>query len=312
MPDQAIFIHYATISGLFVLPALATAIGQGLTAKQALRAISAQPAAAADISRNFVLGSALNETATILNGIMVLLLLIKTYPVTMNSALGQLGIFCALGIPSICIGILSILPHQAAITATARQPFFAKNILKLMLITISLMQTSAILGLIIAFLIQAQLATVNSFTGGIQLLAAGIALGVGTIGPLIGLGIFSQEACATIGTNKEAYPQVLTFTFINQALIETPIIFALLVAILIIFSSGATATVLLAAAFAMAFSTLGPGIASGMIARATCRAFGKQLDLYSTLSRTSMFAQTLIDASAIYGLVIAFALLFFA
>lgn len=311
MTDLNSLAHYGTIALTFALPTITIALGQGLTAQRSLNAINAQPSATEAIRKNFFLGSALNETSAIISGIMVILLMLSPHTPSTSTVLAQLGIFCALAIPCTAIGILSTFPHQASIEATARQPFFARQLLNLMFITISLMQTSVILGLIVSFLIYTQLTTLNTLTSGIQLLSGGLALGLGTIGPLIGLGLFSRASCRTVGSNREAYPKVLTFTFISQALIETPILFSLAVSLLIIANNSLSSLNYLTSALVIGLGTFGPGIASGRVASAACTAIGLQLEGYAAISRTSLLAQTLIDASAIYGLIVSFALLFF-
>jgi len=310
MAGGEIFTQYMSMSMLFVVPSLSIAIGQGLVANATMEAMQTQPQAAAAMRRTFVLGIAYNETAAILTGIMVIMLILQASSFAPAASYGLLGIVCALAIPSACVGILSSLPQQAAVLATARQPFFAREIMRLMLITISVMQTSIILGFILSLLMKSQLASAAS--NGPLLLASGVAFGFGSIGPLIGLGLFSQAACATIGTNRQIYPQVVSFTFICQGLIEAPILFSLVVALLIISGVQHNLWACFAAACTSALSTLGPGIASGRIAHAACMAMGKQPASAAVISRMSLLAQTLIDTSPVYGLVVALALLLFA
>lgn len=305
-------LHMATITATFVLPALALSLAQGRTARAALAALDEQPGSQAALRKNLMLGTALNETALILSGLVTAMLMMRALPATLDHALATLGIFCAVGIPCAAIALLGTKPHQAALLATARQPFFAKEILRLMFITISIMQTSGILGLLISFLIQFQLDTISSQTHALALLAGGLTFGLGTIGPLIGLAHFAQAACTTIGFNRAIYPKLVTFTLVSQALIETPVLFSLAVAIIILTTAPLSSSVtILTSAVAMGVSTLGPGIASGRIAHAACYAMGKQPDHAQFISRTSMLAQTLLDACPIYGLIVAFALLFF-
>jgi len=311
MMDSNIFAHSISPALLFVFPALSIAYGQSQAATAASQAIETQPQAAAALRKNFILGLALSETAAILTGIIVIFLITSKQMASVATVLGNFGIIAALGIPSVCLGILTCKTQREALFATARQPFFADKILNLMLITLALMQTSVILGFILAFLIQGQSILTHTFSGSLILLASGLAYGCGTIGPLIGLGIFSATACATVGANRTVYPQVLSFTFLCQGLIEAPILFSLVIALLIVSGTQANPVACIAAAMAIALSTLGPGIASGRIARAACSAIGKQPEAYTTISRMSLLAQTLIDTAPIYGMIIALSLLLF-
>ena len=59
---------------------------------------------------------------------------------------------------------------------------------------------------------------------------------------------------------------------------------------------------LLAAGIAMGLGTLGPGISSGRTAAAACKEIARDPELYSSLARSSIFAQGIIDTAAIYVL----------
>jgi F-type H+-transporting ATPase subunit c len=68
---------------------------------------------------------------------------------------------------------------------------------------------------------------------GLRLLAAAMAIGFGTIGPGIGLGLLVNAALNAMGRNPEAAGQVQINMFIGIAFTEALGIFALVVALLI-------------------------------------------------------------------------------
>jgi F-type H+-transporting ATPase subunit c len=68
---------------------------------------------------------------------------------------------------------------------------------------------------------------------GLRLIAAAIAIGFGTIGPGIGLGLLVNAALNAMGRNPEAAGQVQINMFIGIAFTEALGIFALVVALLI-------------------------------------------------------------------------------
>lgn len=70
---------------------------------------------------------------------------------------------------------------------------------------------------------------------GLTNLAAGIAIGIGAIGPGLGIGIAVRGAMEAIGRNPEAAGDIRTTLIIGAALAEAVAIYALLVAILIVF-----------------------------------------------------------------------------
>lgn len=67
-------------------------------------------------------------------------------------------------------------------------------------------------------------------------LAAAIAIGVGAIGPGIGEGNVAGRALEAIGRNPEAADKITPMIFITMAIIESIAIYALVVALIILFS----------------------------------------------------------------------------
>ncbi len=66
-----------------------------------------------------------------------------------------------------------------------------------------------------------------------RLIAAALAIGLGTLGPGLGLGLLINSALNAIGRNPEAAGQVQINMFIGIAFTEALGIFALVVALLI-------------------------------------------------------------------------------
>jgi len=189
-----------------------------------------------------------------------------------------------------------------------------------MLITQAFIQTPIIFSLIISLFIKTQTTNILTLTNSLRLMASGICIGLGSIGPAIGLSLFSRAAIRGLGINNNAYRVLLPFTLLSQAIIETPIIFAFIIALtLLLFIQPATITteqsiagvIYIAAAICTGIGTIGPGISSGKTAAATCTSIAYDPSLHSTLSRVSLFAQALIETSVIYSVLISFLLLLF-
>jgi F-type H+-transporting ATPase subunit c len=81
--------------------------------------------------------------------------------------------------------------------------------------------------------------TTNSggITGNVKQLAAGLSMGLGAIGPGIGIGILVNGAAQAIGRNPEASGRINGALFIGIGLAEAVAIYALVIAILILFAS---------------------------------------------------------------------------
>lgn len=233
---------------------------------------------------------------------------------TLYTGIATLGIAFAICIAGFLVGIVSAWPAQEACLATARQPFFGQTILRFMLVTQSLIQTPIIFGFIIAIMIKNQIPHVTTFSDSMRLLGAGISIGVGCIGPAIGLATFAKTACRGLGINREAYNKILPFTFLSEAIIETPIIFSLVVSILLLFTSITqdsifTGTAFLSAGLCIGLGTIGAGISSGKMSAAACHQIALDPANYSVVTRLSTFGQGLIDSAAIYALLIALVLI---
>ncbi len=71
---------------------------------------------------------------------------------------------------------------------------------------------------------------------GIKMLAAGLAIGLGAIGPGIGIGILASRAMEAIGRNPEAEPSVRLNMILGLAFAEAIAIYALVVALILKFT----------------------------------------------------------------------------
>ncbi len=68
-----------------------------------------------------------------------------------------------------------------------------------------------------------------------KLLGAGLAIGLGALGPGIGIGVLTAAALQAIGRNPEATSRIQTFMFIGIAFAEAIAIYALVVALILLF-----------------------------------------------------------------------------
>lgn len=69
----------------------------------------------------------------------------------------------------------------------------------------------------------------------VKLLAAGLAMGLGALGPGIGIGILGFGAMQALGRNPEAKGVIFTNMILLVAMAEAVAIYALVIAIILIF-----------------------------------------------------------------------------
>ena len=311
-------LHYGTIAGIVGLSSFGAGIGQGLTGSTALKAMDIQPQARADIGRTALMGMALIDTASILCLTVAFMMVFgtRTAGQDLYTNIADIGILLALSLPGFAIGIASALPARESCMATARQPFFSVKISRFMLICQSVIQTPIIFGFIIALLIKASSGSCTNITDSLRLVATGAAVGLSCLGPIIGMGAFAKSACHGLGINRQAYSSLLTLTFISNAIIETPIVLSLVIALVLLADSVSPNNILdsirvLSAALCIGIGTFGPGISSGRTSAIASKEIAKDPTVYSTLSKVSLFAQGLIDTCAIYAFLIALMIIIF-
>jgi F-type H+-transporting ATPase subunit c len=68
-----------------------------------------------------------------------------------------------------------------------------------------------------------------------KLLAAGLAIGLGAIGPGVGVGIVASGALQSMARNPEMSGQVVTYMFVGMAFAEALAIFGLVISLILLF-----------------------------------------------------------------------------
>jgi F-type H+-transporting ATPase subunit c len=68
-------------------------------------------------------------------------------------------------------------------------------------------------------------------------LGSALAIGIGTIGPAFGLGMIGSKACENIAKNPENAGLISKTMFLAMALTETPALYALVIALLLVFKA---------------------------------------------------------------------------
>ncbi len=314
------FLHYGAIATSIAISSISVGLGEGLISWSALNAIDRQPAAQDDVMRVAIIGMSLVETVAIFGLLVSILLLVYTNTAASNmfTHYAEIGIIAAMGITGLAIGFASAVPAQAACHAVARQPFLAHRISGFMLMTQVVIQTPMISAFLVSLFIQGQSTASTTLSDSLRLIASGLCVGIGSIGPAIGLSIFSKAALTALGKNSKAYDKLLSFTFISEALIETPVIFCLFIAIFLLLAVPHSATentidgiIFLAAGLCTGLGTLGAGISSGITAAAACTQIGNNPDAYNMLSRTSILAQSLIETVVLYTVILSLLMILF-
>ncbi|NBV40546.1 hypothetical protein EBR77_01765 [bacterium] len=301
-----------------ILSAIGVSLGIGKLGEKTVQALYEQPQAYKEILKSNIIGSALTETPSILGLVVSIVLIFHTGSVAdpFVTQMGIIGIGIAMGVSGGIVGYLSSLPAQSTMTSLARQPFFANKLLNSMLITQTLSMTPNIFAFVISLLIQTHLYSGSGYLMAIQLLSSGLAIGLGSIGPTIGLATFGSTVCTSMGTNPKSYTQLLSFTFLCCAIIETPVIFALVIALSILNPpvesiSQIKDIAFIGAALCIGLSTIAGGYSAGQIASTGATCIAQNTEISGAITRLSLIALAMIDTFAIYGLIVSMILIIF-
>lgn len=299
-----VLLHYISAGLAIMLGAVGAGIGLGIAASGVEDAMIRQPTGNAQAFRAMIIGLALIESGAIVSLVISFLLLFASYPdLTWTIARVEFIIGCAVGIAAASISIASSFVVRSASQSIARQPFFAQKIIIFMLIAQSIIEAPVIFSLIIALLIKTQLIAAVDADTSLRLFAAGLVIALGCIGPSIGQSLLARSACTAIGVNKNAYNRLFPFALLNQAIIETPMVFCVLLSLLIIYGQ-ADALRSLVAACTLGTAAMGSAIGMGYVASRGINQIAIDPAVYAKVFRPTILAAALIEACVIYGFIV--------
>ena len=235
-----------------------------------------------------------------------------------------LGAGISTGVSSISAGFGEGQTAAYAMRALERQPGARDVLLRSMLISQAVTESGAIFALVVSLLLLfgGYLGDTIDLAKAAALLAAGIAMGFGSTGPNFGSGYAGSESVEGIGRVPSENLPVTTSMLIGQALSQTSAIFALVVALLLVYTVPRMSEVqdlgyqvmrafaFIAAALSIGFGTIGPASGVGFVAGRSARNIARNKESQSLSMRTMFLGAAVTESTAIYALVVAFLLIF--
>lgn len=312
------FIFVTFIALIIVLPCIGVTYGQSLIAYAAQQAINEQPRAQRDIKTTMLFAMATVEFGALIGLFISFMLLIS-----MDSIIGDFykvmavfAIVLATCLTAPLVSYFSALPAQTICNAIARQPLHGTEYFRFMLVVTSIMQSPIILGLIISLIIRQQILSLTHPHDIVRLIAAGFTIGFGSIGPLRGLAQYAQQAAQEIGRHYQHYREILTFSLITQAIIETPNLFAMIISIVMLLIATPIYTFTfvrsvqyIACALCITCATFVCGQSLGSIGVSAVSQASIIGVHWNVLTRLSMLAQALVETIALYAAIISIIML---
>ena len=153
---------------------------------------------------------------------------------------------------------------------------------------------------------------VTALTAGIS---AALAMGLGAIGPAVGVGHAAAKACEAITRQPSASGSIVRMMLIGQAVTGSAGILSLVVAMLLLYArpeggDTVTAAALLGAGLCIGFGVIGPGYGLGLCAGSACEGLGRQPRSSGPIMVNMLMGQAVAQTPGIFALVVSFLLMF--
>ncbi|MFP4446426.1 MAG: ATP synthase F0 subunit C [Desulfosudaceae bacterium] len=218
--------------------AIGAGIGSGIPAGASCLGIDRQPSFSGKITTNMLIGSAVCQTPAIFALAVSFILLFTDFSVRplLPTWAAILGAGFAAGLGAVGSGLGGGFVAGASCKGVARNPKSASIVTNIMLLGQAVTQTTAIYRLLISFILMFKtVPATSSLSAAMALLGAGLCMGIGAIGPGIGEGLTARSAVDWISRNLEATADLTRTMLVGQAVAESTGIYALVVALMLIF-----------------------------------------------------------------------------
>jgi F-type H+-transporting ATPase subunit c len=226
------------------------------------------------------------------------------------------GAGLAMGLGAVGAAIGEGYTAGEANTAVSRDPENSGDIFKNMLVGQAVAESASIFALVVAILMLFLDVPVVSYLQGAALLGAGLSMGFGAIGSGVGSGFPGGQACLGISRQPAATSRLTTNMLIGSAVCQTPAIFSMVVALMLMFMNfnqlpvSPTWAALLGAGLSTGLAAIGSGLGGGMAAGASCEGIARQPESVGSVTTTMLVGQAVAQTPSIFGLLVSFILLF--
>lgn len=140
-------------------------------------------------------------------------------------------------------------------------------------------------------------------------IGAGLAIGLGGVGVGLGQSMVAKTSIEILGMNPRLASTLRIYTLLGIALVETAMIYALVIAFRILWDDGITSTQAIGAGLAMWLTAFGAGYGEGKMVASSLEAVNRNPDNKSQVLQFMILFLALIETVAVYGLIISFQIL---
>jgi len=200
--------------------------------------------------------------------------------------------------------------------AVSRNTELSGDIFKSMLVGQAVAESASIFALVIAILLLFLDLPAPNMLQAASLFGAGLCMGFGAVGSGVGSGFPGGQACAGMVRQPEMTGKLTTNMLIGSAVCQTPAIFSMVVALILMFLDFSQAPVsptwaaLIGAGLSTGLAAIGSGMGGGFAAGASCEGVARQPESVGPVTTTMLVGQAVAQTPSIFGLLISFVLIF--
>jgi len=200
--------------------------------------------------------------------------------------------------------------------AVSRNTALSGDIFKSMLVGQAVAESASIFALVIAILLLFLDLPAPNMLQAASLFGAGLCMGFGAVGSGVGAGFPGGQACAGMVRQPEMTGKLTTNMLIGSAVCQTPAIFSMVVALILMFLDFSQAPVsptwaaLIGAGLSTGLAAIGSGMGGGFAAGASCEGVARQPESVGPVTTTMLVGQAVAQTPSIFGLLISFVLIF--
>jgi len=222
----------------------------------------------------------------------------------------------AMGLGAVGAAIGEGYTAAEANVAASRNPKISGDLFKNMLVGQAVAESASIFALVISILLLFLDAPGQSNLKAAALFGAGLCMGLGAIGSGVGSGFPGGKACEGISRQPAVMNQLTTNMLIGSAVCQTPAIFSMVVALMLIFMDFGAAPIhptwaaLVGAGVSTGLAAIGSGYGGGLAAGASCEGISRQPETVGNVTTIMLVGQAVAQTPSVFGLLVSFILMF--
>lgn len=222
----------------------------------------------------------------------------------------------AMGLGAIGAAIGEGYTAAQANIAVARNSELSGDIFKNMLVGQAVAESASIFALVIAILLLFLDVQASSLLKAAALFGAGLSMGFGALGSGVGSGFPGGKTCLGISRQPGMTTKLTTNMLIGSAVCQTPAIFSMVVALMLIFMDFSASAfnpkwaALIGAGLSTGLAAIGSGLGGGLAAGASCEGVARNPKSVTNVTTTMLVGQAVSQTPSIFGLLVSFILMF--